>query len=74
MAAFQKELPGGPAVMVSVEGGAGWMSRMAAQIAAADTSRIGPNDTARSRQEMATKRATRRGARRGRSEVGFIDI
>src|SRR5579864_3500349 len=60
-AAFQNVLPSGPALMVSVLGGAGWMRRTASQIAAALMSRMGPNDTARSRHEMATKRATRRG-------------
>ena len=60
-AAFQNELPSGPVVIVSVLGGAGWIRRTATQIAAALINRIGPNDTARSRQEIATKRATRRG-------------
>jgi hypothetical protein len=59
-AAFQNELPSGPVVIVSVSGGAGWIRRTATQMAAALINRIGPNDTARSRQEIATKRATRR--------------
>ena len=70
-AAFQKVLPSGPALIVSVLGGAGWIRRTATQIAATAISRSGPNETARSRQEIATKRATRRGGRL-RPVAGFI--
>ena len=70
-AAFQKVLPSGPVVIVSVLGGAGWIRRTATQIATAAISRIGPNETARSRQEIATKRATSRGGGL-RPEAGFI--
>lgn len=70
-AAVQKLLPCGPALMVSVLGGAGWIRRTASQIATTAISTIGPNDTARSRHEIATKRATR-WVGRLRPVAGFI--
>jgi len=60
--------------MVSVLGGAGWIRRTATQIAATAISKIGPKETARSRHEIATKRATRRVGRVAglRPAAGFI--
>jgi hypothetical protein len=71
-AAFQYVLPGGPAEITSVDGGAGWISLTASHTAAAASSTVGPIDSARSRHDTATKRARMR--RGGRGLAGFMEI
>ncbi len=51
-AANQKRLYSGPAEIVRVLGGAGWMTRMATQITTAPTITIMLRETARSSHEM----------------------